>query len=246
MTPFLDEDGNGARMYEGADVNAGDPSGNRWKYRRYQRVFLKAGVIPDVYKGNNHFVIQWIHVTERTGRKQEDQVKLWVSMWEHVTKGKCGVSNQAFLVLPSDVESVQDYLCPFVSERTHMVAHSRRGWSLAFAAWQKKQAWVIEGIQDEDDEDVDVLTPAPPIPAAAIDATIITPATAISEPRNKPPPKACPPTPEKPRREELRLQPLPDTFDVSNSGSAEAVTASNADRERKRDIAERASTRFHF
>jgi len=117
---------------------------------------------------------------------------------------------------------------------------------LAFAAWQKKQVWVIEGIQDEDDEDVDALTPAPPIPAAAIDATIITPATAIPEPRNKPPPKVCPPTPEKPRREELRLQPLPETFDVSNSWSAEAVAASNADRERKRDIAERASTRFHF
>ena len=80
MTPFLDEAGNGARMYEGADVNAGDPSGDRWKYRRYQRVFLKAGVIPEVYKGNNHFVIQWIHVAERTGRKQEGQVKLWVSM----------------------------------------------------------------------------------------------------------------------------------------------------------------------
>ena len=163
MTPFLDEAGNGARMYEGADVNAGDPSGNRWKYRRYQRIFLKEGVIPETYKGNNHFVIQWIHVTERTGRKQDDQVQLWVSRWEHVTKGKCGVLNQAFLILPSDVESVQDYLCPFMPEHTHMVAHSRRGWSLAFAAWQKKQVWVIEDIQ-EDNEDVEPVDPPLPPP----------------------------------------------------------------------------------
>ena len=204
-TPFLNEEGNGARMYEGADVNARDPSGHRWKYRRFQRVFLKEGAIPEVYKGNKHFVIQWIHVTERAGKKQENQVRIWVSMWEHVTKGACGVSNQAFLVTPSQIESIETHICPFMAESTHMVAHSRRGWSKSLNKWHVEQGWLADSdsqgpmntLSDVEDGAEE------PIPAARREPFPVLPefeAAPMMTPLEESPPPA-PPSAEEPEHE---------------------------------------------
>ena len=78
MTPFINEDGNGAKVYEAADVNAADPSGVRCSFRRFQRVFLRDTVLPDDYKGRKHFFVQWVMVRVTNG-KLEDQVVLWIS-----------------------------------------------------------------------------------------------------------------------------------------------------------------------
>jgi len=79
MTPYINDSGSGCRIYEGVDVNAYDESGVRRSYRRFQRLFPKEGIIPAIYKGNNHFVMQWAMVPEVNG-EPVNQVYIWVSM----------------------------------------------------------------------------------------------------------------------------------------------------------------------
>lgn len=159
-TPFINDDGNGAKVYEAADVNAADPSGVRCSFRRFQRVFLKDTALPDDYKGKAHFVVQWVMVRVTDG-KLADTVVLWISQWEHVTKGSCGVANLAWPLLPSDIQTTELWIHPFNAENTHFVAHSRRGWSLAMQKWLKENrpAVVEKPAEKEPPPDVPEVVP---------------------------------------------------------------------------------------
>jgi len=133
MTPFIDDNGDGLRFYEAADINACDPSGNRRAIRRFQEVHIKEGVLERLeledYKGKHLYVVQWLSLRYKAGKPVGDAV-IWVSFWEHINKTKNKISNVCLMLTNADIDAAADHVHPFKAEDTHLVAHTRRGWSL--------------------------------------------------------------------------------------------------------------------
>ena len=133
MTPYIDDDGYGIRFYEAVDINACDTSGLRRPLRRFQEVHLKDGVLERLglgdYRGNRKFVVQWASL-EFEDSKPVGQARVWVSFWEHINKKVNKITNTCLMLSNADIDAGSTFVHPFKAEDTHLVAHTRRGWSL--------------------------------------------------------------------------------------------------------------------
>ena len=157
MTPYIDDDGYGIRFYEAVDINACDTSGLRRSFRRFQEVHLKDGVLERLgfgdYRGNSKFVVQWASL-EFEDSKPVGEARVWVSFWEHINKKVNKITNACLMLSNADIDAGSTFVHPFKAEDTHLVAHTRRGWSLTLLEHLKTLKRKPQAAAPETGEDV--------------------------------------------------------------------------------------------
>ena len=127
LAPYVNDAGDGIKCYSCADVNAADPSGRRWGFRRFQEVFPEDEVVPAAYRGCNIFVLLWVGLAFKKG-DPVGHAMFFVCAWEHITKKANKVKPFCLVLRASDFKSVAKWVNPAKAENTHLHAFTRKAW----------------------------------------------------------------------------------------------------------------------